>query len=190
MRAAAPPRGRGAGLCTLLHSSTPWPHAKTDLAAELIRSKLPTHALAALRLACRAARDDFVDGRCTALRALRRDVDIVPLFAAARRLRRVESVAVPRISEQERDCAGLAAILSRLPGGGAALRELRFNFIACPRLDRPLELTTAVAGLAGLPQLSLPLAGREGAPLGLSLMGPAGSDASLVRLAQRIVGEG
>jgi amidase len=47
-----------------------------------------------------------------------------------------------------------------------------------------------IAGLAGLPQLSLPLAGREGAPLGLSLMGPAGSDASLVRLAQRIVGEG
>jgi amidase len=47
-----------------------------------------------------------------------------------------------------------------------------------------------IAGLAGLPQLSLPLAGRDGAPLGLSLMGPAGSDASLVRLAQRIVGEG
>jgi amidase len=47
-----------------------------------------------------------------------------------------------------------------------------------------------IAGLAGLPQLSLPLAGRDGAPLGISLLGPAGSDASLVRLAQRIVGEG
>jgi amidase len=43
------------------------------------------------------------------------------------------------------------------------------------------------AGLAGLPQLSLPLGSRLGAPLGLSLLGPAGSDRSLVRLAERIV---
>ena len=43
-----------------------------------------------------------------------------------------------------------------------------------------------LAGLTGLPQLSLPLASREGAPLGLSLLGPAGSDRSLVRLAERI----
>jgi amidase len=42
------------------------------------------------------------------------------------------------------------------------------------------------AGLAGLPQLSLPLAQRQGAPLGISLVGPVGSDRSLVRLAERI----
>jgi amidase len=40
--------------------------------------------------------------------------------------------------------------------------------------------------LSGLPQVSIPLASRLGAPLGLSLMGPAGSDMSLVALAQRI----
>ncbi len=40
-----------------------------------------------------------------------------------------------------------------------------------------------VSGLAGLPQISLPLARRDGAPLGVSLLGPAGSDRSLVRLA-------
>lgn len=40
--------------------------------------------------------------------------------------------------------------------------------------------------LTGLPQVSIPLASRSGAPLGLSLMGPAGSDLSLVRLARRI----
>jgi len=45
-----------------------------------------------------------------------------------------------------------------------------------------------IAGLAGFPQLSIPLATREGAPLGISLLGPAGSDRSLVALAQRIVG--
>lgn len=40
--------------------------------------------------------------------------------------------------------------------------------------------------LSGLPQVSIPLASRQGAPLGLSLMGPAGSDLSLVNLARRI----
>jgi len=45
-----------------------------------------------------------------------------------------------------------------------------------------------IAGLAGFPQLSLPLGSRLGAPLGISLLGPAGSDRSLVRLAERIAG--
>lgn len=40
--------------------------------------------------------------------------------------------------------------------------------------------------LSGLPQVSIPLASRLGAPLGLSIMGPAGSDLSLVALARRI----
>lgn len=43
-----------------------------------------------------------------------------------------------------------------------------------------------LSGLSGLPQVSIPLASRLGAPLGLSLIGPAGSDLSLARLAQRI----
>jgi len=43
-----------------------------------------------------------------------------------------------------------------------------------------------IAGLSGFPQLSLPLGTRLGAPLGISLLGPAGSDRSLVRLAERV----
>jgi amidase len=43
-----------------------------------------------------------------------------------------------------------------------------------------------IAGLSGFPQLSMPLAQRDGAPLGLSLLGPAGSDRALVALAERI----
>ena len=43
-----------------------------------------------------------------------------------------------------------------------------------------------IAGLSGFPQISMPLGQRLGAPLGLSLLGPSGSDASLVKLAQRI----
>jgi amidase len=53
--------------------------------------------------------------------------------------------------------------------------------------NRALQML-CIAGLAGLPQLSLPWATRLGAPLGLSLVGPPGSDHSLVALAQRIVG--
>jgi amidase len=52
--------------------------------------------------------------------------------------------------------------------------------------NRALQML-CVAGLAGLPQLSLPLATRTGAPLGLSLVGPPGSDRSLVRLAEQIL---
>lgn len=51
--------------------------------------------------------------------------------------------------------------------------------------NRAIRLLCA-AGLSGFPQLSLPLASRLGAPLGLSLLGPAGSDRSLVRLAARV----
>jgi amidase len=40
-----------------------------------------------------------------------------------------------------------------------------------------------IAGIAGLPQVNLPLANRLGSPLGWSLIGPRGSDRSLVALA-------
>jgi amidase len=45
-----------------------------------------------------------------------------------------------------------------------------------------------LAGLSGAPQVTMPLASRLGAPLGLSLIGPPGSDLSLTRLAARLEG--
>jgi amidase len=45
---------------------------------------------------------------------------------------------------------------------------------------------TCIAGLAGLPQVSLPLVAPDGVPLGISLLGPAGTDLALIRLAARI----
>lgn len=51
--------------------------------------------------------------------------------------------------------------------------------------NRSIQLL-CLAGLSGFPQISMPLGQRLGAPLGLSLLGPAGSDRSLVRLAERI----
>jgi amidase len=47
-----------------------------------------------------------------------------------------------------------------------------------------------IAGLARTPQISLPLLTRQGAPMGLSLLGPRGSDLSLVALAQRLAAAG
>lgn len=43
------------------------------------------------------------------------------------------------------------------------------------------------AGLSGAPQLSLPLATREGAPFGISLLGRPGTDRALVALAERVM---
>ncbi len=51
--------------------------------------------------------------------------------------------------------------------------------------NRSIKLL-CIAGLSGFPQISMPLSQRLGAPLGISLLGPAGSDMQLVRLAQRI----
>jgi amidase len=42
---------------------------------------------------------------------------------------------------------------------------------------------TCVAGLAGLPQVSLPFVSASGLPAGISLLGPAGSDLALIELA-------
>lgn len=48
--------------------------------------------------------------------------------------------------------------------------------------NRALRLL-CLSGLSGFPQITLPVAQREGAPLGLSLIGPRGSDRSLVNYA-------
>ena len=51
--------------------------------------------------------------------------------------------------------------------------------------ERALSIL-CIAGLAGLPQISMPLADLDGCPLGLSLIGPSGSDRALVTLALSI----
>lgn len=45
---------------------------------------------------------------------------------------------------------------------------------------------TCVAGLAGLPQVSIPFKDANGLPFGISLLGPAGSDLALIRLAIKV----
>ena len=45
-----------------------------------------------------------------------------------------------------------------------------------------------IAGLTGLPQISLPMATAGGLPLGLSLIGARNSDRALIALARRLLG--
>jgi amidase len=61
-----------------------------------------------------------------------------------------------------------------LNSGGEELEQFRSNALAL----------LCVAGLAGLPQVSLPLASFDGCPLGVSLLGPRGSDERLFELAE------
>lgn len=68
---------------------------------------------------------------------------------------------------------------------------------AAPRLGADLapvrEATlalTCVAGVAGLPAVTLPLTAADGLPCGVSLVGPAGSDRALLALATRLAATG
>ena len=128
-------------------------------------NQLPIYTLATLRLVCRAARD-LVDGRCTRLRckaggaAVVRlhalfcgDKDIMPLLGTARRLRRLESLAAPAITCQ-RDCDNFVLFLSRLPGRGAALRQVRLDGVDCV-LTHPGLLGVAIGALTGLQLLEV-----------------------------------
>ena len=95
--------------------------------------------------------------------------------------------------------AALTARLSSLLGDGAIACLPTTPDIA-PRLDTSAEelrqhrtnvlSLSCLAPLTGLPQVSLPLARVAGCPLGLSLMGGPGSDASLLAFARAWLGEG
>ena len=66
-----------------------------------------------------------------------------------------------------------ASVAPLLDASGAEVDEVR---------SRTFRIT-CVAGLAGLPQVSLPFVSASGLPVGISLLGPAGSDLALVELA-------
>lgn len=79
--------------------------------------------------------------------------------------------------------ASVAPLIREASAGGELIEAQR---------QRTLMLT-CVAGLAGLPVVSVPLrteasVGRPGLPVGLSLVGPSGSDKALIRYAAELVG--
>lgn len=52
---------------------------------------------------------------------------------------------------------------------------------------RALALTS-IAGLCGLPQVTVPVASLDDGPVGLGIVGPRGSDEALLALAERLAG--
>ena len=171
--AAGLPRAAGsaveaAGASAEQQHRQPLPARFPALALELVRSKLPTPTLAALRLVSRAVRDDFVDARCTRVRPLWDDAPFEALVTAAPRLHSLTSLSAFSLNEacctmQSADCAALASALERLPAGGAALRELRLCPVVASRgmnsARRLKRLAAAVGRLAGLRALSVAVMG-------------------------------
>lgn len=69
--------------------------------------------------------------------------------------------------------------------GAAPLKDTPFDDIQNYR-ERALRLL-CLSGLSGFPQITIPLGSVDGAPFGISLLGPAGSDMALIRHARTIL---
>ncbi|MDX8477651.1 amidase [Mesorhizobium sp. VK24D] len=88
--------------------------------------------------------------------------------------------------------SGLSALLGNdgflvmptVPGAAPLVASTPEQFQAYR--ERALRLL-CLAGLSGFPQITLPLGCVDGAPFGLSLLGPSGSDVALIRLGRKIL---
>ena len=96
-------------------------------------------------------------------------------------------------------CAAIRARIDELLGPGdilclptsprvAPLKNTPVDDIEIRYRHQAMHLL-CIAGLGGLPQISLPMAELDGLPLGLSLNGPRGADLQLLRLARGLVSE-
>lgn len=114
---------------------------------------------------------DDINSRFTACKAL--------TLAEIDGAKKIQNALVSVVNSvfQEFDCLvvpttpGIAPLLT---SSSAELAEYRTNLLTL----------TSIAGLAGLPQLHLPLFEEDGAPCGLSLIGPKHSDLQLIRFAK------
>jgi amidase len=79
---------------------------------------------------------------------------------------------------------GAMLVLPTVPGA-APLKNSTQEQLQAYR-ERALRLL-CLAGLAGFPQITLPLGMVDGAPFGISLIGPPDTDIALIRLARRIL---
>ncbi|MGF9562891.1 amidase [Neorhizobium sp. JUb45] len=76
-------------------------------------------------------------------------------------------------------------VLPTVPGA-APLKTLAHDALQTYR-EQALRLL-CWSGLSGFPQITLPLGSVDGAPFGLSLLGPYGSDMQLIRLGRSVLG--
>ena len=92
---------------------------------------------------------------------------------------------------------GYRARIEELLGGDGVIALPTTPFPAPPRGEtrsaqkarrfRVIAMT-CLSGLAGTPQINLPLATVDGRPQGLSLIGPRGADELLIDLARKVMG--
>ncbi|MEP6568075.1 MAG: amidase [Mesorhizobium sp.] len=75
-------------------------------------------------------------------------------------------------------------VLPTVPGPAPLVRSTAEQLQAYR--EKALHLL-CLSGLSGFPQITLPLGQIDGAPFGLSLLGPSGSDVALIRLGRRIL---
>ncbi|MEP9399814.1 amidase [Mesorhizobium sp. KR2-14] len=75
-------------------------------------------------------------------------------------------------------------VLPTVPGAAPLQAETPDHLLAYR--ERALRLL-CLSGLSGFPQISLPLGQVDGAPFGISLLGPAHSDLQLIALGRRIL---
>lgn len=87
-----------------------------------------------------------------------------------------------RISRHVREVLGKDGVLL-LPTAPGAAPLLNTTGAEMDRYRNTALRLLSIAGHAGLPQLSVPAAKIDGAPLGLSLIGPAESDLALIEIA-------
>jgi amidase len=87
-----------------------------------------------------------------------------------------------RIRQRMQALLGSDALLC-IPSAPGIAPELQATGDEVEAFRKRLQRLTSIAGLAGLPQVSLPGLEVDGAPVGLSLIGAAGSDHLLLKLA-------
>jgi amidase len=114
---------------------------------------------------------------------------IAPRFAdaatiappAVKRYREFRREVSERLHRLTRDGSGL--VIPTTPGRALAKAAPAAQIGSFYATALPLN---AIAGHAGLPQVSLPAVRIEGCPLGLSIVGPRGADRALLELAQSL----
>jgi amidase len=116
----------------------------------------------------------------------------------AERFAWVQTISDDEAAAAKPEREAFAERLTALLDGGALLCLPSAPGIA-PRLDTSAEALvdhryrtlslTCIAGLARLPQITLPLVRLDGCPLGLSLIGPPGSDLTLLAFAEAFTAE-
>jgi amidase len=86
-----------------------------------------------------------------------------------------------RLRTHIREIIGTDGVLC-LPSAAGPAPRLAASEEEVEQARRGAQRLTCVAGIAGLPEVSIPAGRVDGAPVGLSLIGPAGSDEQLLAL--------